>query len=221
MPNQDATGRLISDDGLWVWDGQAWQPSSGSPTPTLTPAPPKRGFPIKRVIGGVVALLVMGSCVTAIANQPAAKPTASATSAPTAAPAPATATTAPPAKATATAAPVAKATAAPAGPTLTNQQKNAVASAKQYLSFAAFSRQGLIDQLSSSAGSGYPVQDATVAVDSLNVDWNKEAVQSAKEYLKFSPFSCTGLIEQLASSAGSQFTVDQATYGAQQAGACS
>ena len=36
-----------------------------------------------------------------------------------------------------------------------------------------FSKQGLIDQLSSSAGDGYSVSDAAVAVDSLSVDWNR------------------------------------------------
>jgi hypothetical protein len=88
------------------------------------------------------------------------------------------------------------------------------------LNFTAFSRQGLIDQLSSSYGEGYPVQDATIAVDSLNVDWNAEAVKSAKSYLKLTPFSCNGLIQQLDSPYGGKFTVAQATYGAQQAGAC-
>jgi hypothetical protein len=37
---------------------------------------------------------------------------------------------------------------------LTTSQENAVASAKSYLSLQAFSRQGLINQLSSSAGEG-------------------------------------------------------------------
>ena len=69
-----------------------------------------------------------------------------------------------------------------------------MAEAKQYLSTQAFSQQGLIDQLDSSAGGGYSVNDATVAVDSLTVDWNAEAVQAAKEYLKTQPFSCTDLI---------------------------
>ena len=92
--------------------------------------------------------------------------------------------------------------------------------ARQYLAISGFSRQGLIDQLSSSAGSGYSVADATVAVDSLNADWNAEAVKSAKQYLAISGFSCTNLIEQLHSSAGDKYTVAQATYGAQQAGAC-
>ncbi|MBV9524252.1 MAG: Ltp family lipoprotein [Candidatus Dormibacteraeota bacterium] len=103
---------------------------------------------------------------------------------------------------------------------MTPQQQNAAQAAQQYLSIQGFSRQGLIDQLSSSAGDGYSVPDATVAVDSLNVDWNAEAVQAAKSYLAMQPFSCNGLIQQLDSSAGDQFTVAQATYGAQHSGAC-
>ena len=111
-----------------------------------------------------------------------------------------------------------------AGPTwaesLTGPQNNAVRSAKQYLDFQAFSRSGLIRQLSSDAGSGYNVADATVAVDSLNVDWNEQAVKSAQQYLSYQGFSCKGLINQLSSSAGSGYTQSQATYGAKQAGAC-
>ena len=103
---------------------------------------------------------------------------------------------------------------------LTISQQNAVASAKGYLSTSGFSRQGLIDQLSSSAGEGYPVGDATVAVDSLNVDWNAQAVRSAKSYLQTSSFSCQGLIDQLSSSAGEQFTVAQAQYAANKVGLC-
>jgi len=104
---------------------------------------------------------------------------------------------------------------------LTISQQNAVRSAKSYLSFKGFSRKGLIGQLSSSAGDGFPVADATIAVDSLNVDWNEQAVKSAKSYLDFKGFSCSGLIQQLSSSAGEGFTSDQAKYGAKQAGACS
>jgi hypothetical protein len=83
-----------------------------------------------------------------------------------------------------------------------------------------FSKQGLIDQLDSPDGDGYSVNDATVAVDSLTVNWNTEAVQSAKQYLKMEPFSCNDLIQQLDSPDGEQYTVAQATYGAQQAGDC-
>lgn len=103
---------------------------------------------------------------------------------------------------------------------LTTPQKNAVRSAKQYISMAGFSRDGLIQQLSSDYGDGYKVTDATVAVDSLNIDWNMQAVRSAKQYLDMQGFSCKGLIQQLSSSAGDKYTVGQATYGAQQAGAC-
>lgn len=103
---------------------------------------------------------------------------------------------------------------------LTGPQHNAARSAKQYLTMTGFSRDGLIHQLSSDAGDGYDISDATVAVDSLNIDWNQEAVKSAKEYLSMTGFSCKGLIKQLSSSAGDKYTVDQATYGAKQAGGC-
>ena len=103
---------------------------------------------------------------------------------------------------------------------LTGPQQNAVRSAEQYLSMSGFSRNGLINQLSSSYGDNYAKSDATVAVDSLNVDWNEQASRSAKQYLDMSGFSCQGLIEQLSSDAGDKYTVSQATYGAKQAGAC-
>lgn len=103
---------------------------------------------------------------------------------------------------------------------LTGPQKNAARSAQQYLAISGFSREGLIDQLSSDAGEGYDVADATAAVHSLNVDWNEQAVRSARQYLQISGFSCKGLIEQVSSSAGEKYTVSQATYGANQAGAC-
>jgi len=103
---------------------------------------------------------------------------------------------------------------------LTGQQTNAVRSAKQYLRVQGFSRSGIIQQLSSDYGSGYSVPDATAAVDSLNLDWNKQAVRSAQQYLKVQGFSCRGLINQLSSDAGSGYTENQASYGAQHSSAC-
>jgi hypothetical protein len=103
---------------------------------------------------------------------------------------------------------------------LTAPQKNAVRSVNQYVSMTGFSRDGLIKQLSSDAGDGYNVTDATIAVDSLNIDWDKQAVRSAQQYLSMMGFSCKGLIEQLSSGAGDKYTVSQATYGARQSGAC-
>ena len=83
-----------------------------------------------------------------------------------------------------------------------------------------FSRAGLIEQLSSAAGEGYALADATYAVDSLHEDWNAQAVLSAKSYLKMEAFSCAGLVEQLSSAAGEQYTLAQAQYGAKAAGIC-
>ena len=103
---------------------------------------------------------------------------------------------------------------------LTAAQRNAVRSANSYLQLSGFSRQGLIDQLSSEFGDKYSVGDATVAVDSLSTDWNAQAARSAVSYLELSGFSCQGLIDQLSSEFGDKYTVEQATYGATQAGIC-
>ena len=100
---------------------------------------------------------------------------------------------------------------------LTAAQRNAVRSANSYLQLSGFSRQGLIDQLSSEFGDSYSVGDATVAVNSLSTDWNAQAARSA---VSLSGFSCQGLIDQLSSEFGDKYTVEQATYGATQADIC-
>lgn len=102
----------------------------------------------------------------------------------------------------------------------TVSQQNALRSAEEYLQTSAFSEAGLIEQLSSEAGSKYPHADAVFAVEHLHVDWNEQAVKAAKEYLSTSGFSCQGLIEQLSSEAGSKFTVAQAEYAANKVGLC-
>jgi hypothetical protein len=185
----------VSPDGKHQWDGTAWIPVK------------KKGHLVRNVgiVVGALLLVGIGGAIASSGNSNNNSTAGTSTASSPAVTAAATAKAAP---------------AATAGPTLTNQQQNAVRSAQGYLSFMAFSRQGLIDQLSSSAGDKYAVKDATIAVDSLKVDWNAEAVQAAKDYLKTMPFSCKGLIQQLDSPYGSKFTVAQATYGAKQAGAC-
>ena len=132
-----------------------------------------------------------------------------------------TALAAPPAPSAQSTAPAPSTPSAKSAPQpLTGPQKNAVRAAQSYLSISAFSRDGLIEQLSSQAGNGFNVNDATKAVDSLNVDWNQEAVKSAKQYLQMMGFSCNSLVQQLSSRAGAKFTQQQATFGAQRAGAC-
>jgi Host cell surface-exposed lipoprotein len=104
----------------------------------------------------------------------------------------------------------------PAEPEMTSGQENAVESAQDYLEYSGFSRKGLIQQLSSSAGEGFSTADATFAVDHVDVNWNEEAVESAKDYLDYSSFSRDGLIGQLTSSAGEGFTLAQAHYAVDQ-----
>jgi hypothetical protein len=96
--------------------------------------------------------------------------------------------------------------------TITSSQARAIESAKDYLSFQAFSKKGLIQQLSSDAGEGYPRADAVFAVDHMNIDWKEQAVKSARGYLDMQSFSRQGLIHQLSSDAGEGFTLSQAKY---------
>ncbi|WP_394554552.1 Ltp family lipoprotein [Agromyces sp. MMS24-JH15] len=100
---------------------------------------------------------------------------------------------------------------APAHPSMQHEQ--AVREAQNYLNIMAFSRQGLIDQLSSEYGSQYPVDVATYAVDYLAPDWNAEAGEQAKQYLDVMPMSRDELFDQLTSAYGGQFTPEQATAG--------
>lgn len=96
-------------------------------------------------------------------------------------------------------------------PGLSTGQRNAIESAENYLSFAAFSQSGLIEQLEFE---GYSPADATFAVESLDVDWNEQAAKSAANYLEMTSFSLSGLIEQLEFEG---FTPEQAAYGANEA----
>jgi len=103
-------------------------------------------------------------------------------------------------------------------PSLTKSQEQAIGAAESYLEFTAFSRKGLIRQLSSGAGDAFSVADATFAVDHIKVNWNEQAAKAAKSYLEMTSFSRQGLIRQLESSAGDGFTHAQAVYGVTKAG---
>ncbi len=95
-------------------------------------------------------------------------------------------------------------------PVYTLEQENALGAARSYLDLTGFSRQGLIDQLSSEYGSGFPIDVATWAADAVGADWNAEAVESAQSYLDMTSFSRQGLYDQLTSQYGGQFTPDEA-----------
>jgi hypothetical protein len=90
---------------------------------------------------------------------------------------------------------------------MTLGQKNALASAKDYLIYSAFSHKGLIQQLEFE---GYSTEDATFAADNCGADWNEQAARSAQSYLDYDSYSRQGLIEQLLYEG---FTNEQAEYG--------
>lgn len=104
----------------------------------------------------------------------------------------------------------------PTTPTQTGEptmgQKNALAKAKSYLDYSAFSYKGLIKQLEYEK---FSTADATYAVDNCGADWFEQAAKKAKSYLSFTSFSRDGLIEQLEYDG---FTHEQAVYGVEQNG---
>ena len=90
--------------------------------------------------------------------------------------------------------------------------KNALKSAKNYLSISGFSYSGLIRQLEFER---YSHEEAVYAADNCGADWNEQAVRSAKQYLAFASFSRNGLIKQLEFEG---YTNSQASYAADQCG---
>jgi hypothetical protein len=97
---------------------------------------------------------------------------------------------------------------------MTVSQQQAVDAAQQYLaSDEGFSYEGLLQQLTSSAGNGFSQSDAKFAINHLSpVNWDQQAVEAAKGYLTEGGFSQSSLLQQLTSSYGSGFTEAQAEY---------
>lgn len=96
---------------------------------------------------------------------------------------------------------------------LTTGQKNALSKAHDYLSYSAFSYNGLIEQLEYE---GFTSEEATYAVDNCGADWNKQAAKKALDYFGYSAFSYSGLIEQLEYEG---FSTEEATFAADSCGA--
>ena len=115
-------------------------------------------------------------------------------------------------KAVADAAAKEKAADAAAAAAVTVSQKNALNKAKAYISFAAFSHDGLADQL---VYEQFSDADAAYGADNVGADWNEQAAKKAKAYMSFSSFSRGSLIDQLEYE---KFTPEQAAYGANAAG---
>lgn len=89
----------------------------------------------------------------------------------------------------------------------TVSQKNAVAKAKSYLNYTAFSYDGLVAQLEYDQ---FSHADAVYGADNSGANWNEQAAKKAKAYMEYSAFSRGGLINQLKYD---KFTQAQAEYG--------
>jgi len=101
----------------------------------------------------------------------------------------------------------------PSAPALSVAEQQAVTSAQDYLNLGSgFSAQSLLNQLTSSDGSGFSNSDAEFAINYLKPDWDAQAVMAAKGYLALGGFSSSSLTQQLTSSDGDGFTQAQAEY---------
>ena len=205
--------------------GQPWPPQDQQYAPQLPPwqqqsaMPPqtpkgqkRKSWPARhKVLTGLIAsgaLVVIGAAASA-SNKPSttASDTGAAGSSASASASSAAASSAP------------STAAAPSSPSMTTAQQQAVEAAQGYLSMGSgFSEQGLIKQLTSSAGNGFTEAQAEYAVNHLHPDWDAQAVDAAKGYMQIGGFSQATLIQQLTSSYGSGFTEAQAEYAASQVG---
>jgi hypothetical protein len=214
-PGDVANGHVLGADGQWT--PVAETPPVAPAAPLVAPEPPKKKHTGLKVFGAiVVVLLVLGVISAALGGNKSNGAAAGATTTPSTATSPTdtpTPTVEPPTPTPTQTAPV-----VPVAPAMTVSQENAVKSAQSYLDMTGFSRTGLIEQLSSSSGEGFPKADAVFAVDYLHVNWNEQAVKAGQSYLDMSGFSRSGLIEQLSSKAGDGFTKAQATYAANKLG---
>jgi hypothetical protein len=200
--------------------GQPWQPQGQQYPPQAPPwqqqpVPPQRAPKRKswaarhKVVTGFIAAGAI--TIIAVAASSSNKPIAPAADSTTAASSPASSAAAP-SSAAASSAP--STTAAPASPAMSGAQQQAVDAAQSYLSEGqGFSEQGLLGQLTSNAGNGFPKSDAEFAINYLNPNWDQQAVDAASGYLSEGQgFSEQGLLQQLTSSAGDGFTEAQAEY---------
>jgi len=147
--------------------------------------------------------------ITVVYNKPKEEAKKSETPSQTPTPKPATPT--PPPAQTPTPAPAPK-TDTPVAPSETTSQRNAVRKAKDYLSYTAFSHDGLVDQLEYEQ---FSHEDAVYGADNSGGNWNEQAANKARSYMDYSSFSRGSLIAQLEYD---KFTREQAEYGANAVG---
>jgi hypothetical protein len=91
-------------------------------------------------------------------------------------------------------------------------QKNALAKAKSYLAYTAFSKKGLVKQLKFE---GFTAKEANYGVAHCGANWKKQAAKKAKSYLDMTSFSKSGLMKQLKFEG---FTTAQVKYAVKKVG---
>ena len=92
------------------------------------------------------------------------------------------------------------------------EQTAALNSAKNYADGMHMSKQGIYEQLTSSAGDQFSEEDAQYAVDHLKADYKKNALESAKSYQEDMNMSKDAIYDQLISNSGDKFTEEEAQY---------
>lgn len=92
------------------------------------------------------------------------------------------------------------------------EYRNALKSAKNYISMMPMSKKGLYNQLTSEFGDSFPADAAQYAIDNLEIDYKEQALKSAKNYISMMPMSKKGLYNQLTSDFGDKFTEEEAQY---------
>jgi hypothetical protein len=212
-PQQPPAGYQPHDQSPQVppWQGQP--PVPPHQPPRRAPSWPAR----HKVLSGLIAVaaIVIIAAAASSSNNPS-KPTASTTNAAnrTAAASSTTAAGSPASPTAAVSASGPNSPAAPVSPPMTASQQQAVDAAQSYLSEGqGFSRQGLLQQLTSNNGNGFSNTDAEFAISDLNPDWDQQAVDAAQSYLSEGQgFSQQGLLQQLTSSSGAGFTEAQAEH---------
>lgn len=226
QPGAAKPGFYPAENGrMRFWDGDRWTdryadletPPPPPPQGATQAEPKKRSwFARHKILTGLGVLILLGIVISLANGGKSSAPTASTSAASSSAPSTSTSSTAPAAAATSapSASSSAPAPAAPAAPAETVSQQNAVKKAASYLQYSAFSRSGLIKQLSQFEG--FSTADATYGVDKQNADWNEQAAKKAKDYLSNMSFSRSALIKQLVDFEG--FTNEQAQYGVQKTG---
>lgn len=92
----------------------------------------------------------------------------------------------------------------------TTEEKNALKKAETYSNSLHMSKQGIYNQLTSSA-EGFTKEAAQYAIDNIEADWNKNALEKAKTYQTSMSMSSKAIYNQLISSAEG-FTKSEAQY---------